>query len=129
MPRKLTLEQFIEILNTVHNNKYDYSMVVYAGANAKIQITCPIHGPFTQRAGDHRNGSGCKHCSQLTKIQTNLVKYGTKYPGQNKEVKEKRKQTNLERYGFENAAQNRDVIEKIQQTNLERYGVNMHSSI
>jgi hypothetical protein len=54
--------------------------------------------------------------------QTNLERYGTEYPIQNKDVQDKRKQTNLERYGTEYPSQNKEIQEKIKQTNLERYG-------
>ena len=56
-------------------------------------------------------------------IETNLKKYGTKFVGQNKEVKEKIKKTNIERYGFEQASKNEDVKNKSKRTILERYGV------
>ena len=54
--------------------------------------------------------------------QTNLKKYGVKYPTQNTEVKNKIKQTNLERYGTEHTFENEEIKDKIRKTNLERYG-------
>lgn len=60
---KHTLEEFIELSNKKHNNKYDYSKVVYNGLHEKVKIICPIHGEFEQLAGSHLKGSGCPECS------------------------------------------------------------------
>ena len=54
--------------------------------------------------------------------ETNLTKYGCENPFQNKEVKEKMKETNLEKYGCEHPFQNKDVQEKVKATNLIKYG-------
>lgn len=48
--------------NSIHNNKYDYSSVVYKGAKSKVTIICPHHGEFLQAPNDHLNGCGCRHC-------------------------------------------------------------------
>ena len=48
--------------NKIHNFKYDYSKVVYLNMKSSIKIICPIHGEFTQIAGDHLSGSGCRKC-------------------------------------------------------------------
>jgi hypothetical protein len=74
-----------------------------------------------------KTGSYCKVCIQQIKSnnfkQTNLQKYGTENPQQNKNIKEKTKQTNLERYGVENILQSKECQDKVKQTNLQRYGV------
>ncbi len=44
--------------------------------------------------------------------ETNLKKYGTKAPAQNKEVLEKMKKTTLERFGVENVFKDKDKIKK-----------------
>ena len=54
--------------------------------------------------------------------KTNIERYGTANPLQNKEIKEKKKQTNIERYGTANPLQNKEVREKTYKTNKERYG-------
>ena len=51
-----------EEYNKIHNNKYDYSKTVYNGDSEKITITCPKHGDFEQRAGEHLH-YGCRHCA------------------------------------------------------------------
>ena len=63
MSRKfLTLGQFIERANILHNNLYDYSKTIYTNTNSKVKIICPTHGEFEQRASGHLTGQGCKQC-------------------------------------------------------------------
>lgn len=54
--------------------------------------------------------------------ETNLVRYGTKYPIYNKHIKEKMFKTNQERYGVDWPLQNKDIQKKTIDTSLERYG-------
>jgi hypothetical protein len=61
--RTLTKQQFIKKAKAKHGNKYDYSKTEYANHRTKVTITCPIHGDFTQRAGHHLDGRGCKLCA------------------------------------------------------------------
>ena len=60
----ISLEEFIERSNLVHDvGKYDYSESIYTGRNSVITIYCNTHmESFTQLAGYHMNGSGCKKC-------------------------------------------------------------------
>lgn len=60
--RKLTVEEFIERANKIHNNKYNYSKSEYKGGKEKICIICPKHGEFWQTAGHHLQGHGCPKC-------------------------------------------------------------------
>lgn len=60
---KLTLENFIEKSNLIHNGKYDYSNSIYISQKDPITIICKIHGEFSQQAGNHIRGSGCPKCS------------------------------------------------------------------
>ena len=60
-----TQEEWINKANSVHNNKYDYSLVEYKGSNEKVCIICPKHGEFWQRASSHIFGSGCPECAKL----------------------------------------------------------------
>lgn len=70
-----------------------------------------------------------KYAIKIQMEKTNLEKYGTKYPSQSEQIREKVKQTNLEKYGCENPFQSEEVKEKIKKVNLDRYGVEcpMHS--
>lgn len=64
MPAKLTKETFIERSNKKHNNKYDYSKVVYINSTTKVTIICPIHGKFSQTPAVHMKAElGCKKCA------------------------------------------------------------------
>lgn len=70
MPRKLTLEDFINKANIVHNSKYNYSKTHYISMVEKVIIICPIHGEFSQAPKDHINKKlGCPKCGK--KIQSN----------------------------------------------------------
>jgi hypothetical protein len=64
------LEKFISKSNTIHNSKYDYSKVVYENNKLMLTITCPEHGDFKQRAGNHLRGDGCPKCSNNKKLNT-----------------------------------------------------------
>ena len=55
---------YIEKAREIHQGMYDYSLVDYKNSFTKIEIGCPIHGIFTQRACDHINQKqGCPKCS------------------------------------------------------------------
>ncbi len=63
MPKRITITEFINRSNIVHNNKYDYSLVEYVNNCTKVQIICPIHGIFEQKPNDHMRNIGCSKCS------------------------------------------------------------------
>ena len=60
---KLTVNEFIEESNIIHNFKYDYSKVEYINTNTKVCIICPEHGEFWQIPKTHKKGIGCSKCS------------------------------------------------------------------
>lgn len=57
-------KDFILKSNIVHDEKYDYSKVVYKKSVENVIIICPIHGEFKQRPDSHYSGSGCQICSE-----------------------------------------------------------------
>ena len=65
--KKITFDEFKDKSKEVHNNKYDYSKVVYTHTKEKVIITCPIHGDFEQRPHNHLRGEGCRNCGYLIK--------------------------------------------------------------
>jgi hypothetical protein len=71
MRKKITLEEFKERSNKIHNNKYDYSKSVYINAISKLIIICPIHGEFNQKAHSHSSGSECPKCIKQQVIDRN----------------------------------------------------------
>ncbi len=63
-------DYFVEKANTIHNNKYDYSLVNYVTNKTPVKIICPIHGTFLQAPGNHINqGQGCPDCGTETAHQ------------------------------------------------------------
>lgn len=61
--KRLTLNEFIERSNIVHNFKYDYSKSKYINAKTKLQIQCPYHGVFYQTPDKHLyDKCGCALC-------------------------------------------------------------------
>lgn len=75
MPRKLTLEDFIQRAREVHDNKYDYSKVTYVNANTKVCIICPEHGEFWQTPDKHTTrGHGCPKCCK-TGVKSNTESF------------------------------------------------------
>lgn len=63
---RITLRDFKERANKVHENKYDYSKVeLNNGIRSKITIICPKHGEFQQIAYDHLNEHGCPSCAVI----------------------------------------------------------------
>lgn len=79
----MDLNDYIEKVSNIHNNKYDYSKTVYINANTKVCIICPVHGEFWQKAADHLyNEAGCPICSSskgelsiLKFLEDNHIKY------------------------------------------------------
>lgn len=55
-------ESFIEECKKVHSGFYLYDLTTYTGKVNNIDITCPLHGVFSQKAENHRNGMGCPSC-------------------------------------------------------------------
>jgi len=58
-----TNKNFIYDANKKHNNKYDYSLVVYKNSETKVKIICPNHGIFLQTPHSHLQGNGCPICA------------------------------------------------------------------
>jgi hypothetical protein len=60
--RPRSTEDFVFKANMLHQNKYDYSEVVYKSSKVPIKIKCPVHGNFTQTPNDHITTKGCEKC-------------------------------------------------------------------
>ena len=65
MAKKLTQEQVIDQFNSVHGDRYDYSLVNYVNNRTKVSIICSIHGVFKQLPADHKAKIGCIKCGFL----------------------------------------------------------------
>ena len=71
----LTTDGFILRAREVHENKYDYSDVIYINEHTPVLITCPNHGIFQQRPNNHLNGHGCSECGIEMKHLNNGFKW------------------------------------------------------
>lgn len=71
-----TTNEFIEQVQKIHGERYDYSKVFYIKSNLKVIIICREHGEFLQSPAIHKVGGGCSKCANtINKIKT---RYSTK---------------------------------------------------
>lgn len=72
MSKKLTLNEFINRSNKIHDFKYKYDLITednFGGSHTKVDILCPHHGKFIQLAKLHMNGGGkCPKCSYSERV-------------------------------------------------------------
>lgn len=67
----MNTSEFITKSNIIHNNTYDYSLVVYKNIRTKVAIVCPVHGVFHQTPSDHiYRQAGCRKCKILSRTIT-----------------------------------------------------------
>jgi len=69
MKKITTISNFIKKCKIIHNNKYDYSLII-PNNSIKVDIICPEHGIFKQKPYHHSNGHGCPSCSKNKKFNT-----------------------------------------------------------
>lgn len=60
--QKFTRDEFIDRAILIHGDKYDYSKLTYVSAREDVEIICPTHGAFFQKAFRHLSGRGCQKC-------------------------------------------------------------------
>lgn len=60
--------EFINKAKKVHGDRFDYSMVDYINAHAKVKIGCSVHGEYLQAPYHHIQGSGCPVCSLSSQV-------------------------------------------------------------
>lgn len=82
-------ETFIQKARSVHDDKYDYSKVVYVDCSTRVEIGCPNpkHKYFWQTPSDHLSGSGCNICNESKgerQVATILDKLNIPYKRQKK---------------------------------------------
>lgn len=63
LSRKLGATTILERFVGVHGNTYAYNIKDDIMLSSYIDITCPVHGIFTQAVSDHIVGKGCKQCA------------------------------------------------------------------
>ena len=52
-------KDFIEKAIEIHQDKYDYSNIIYISSITKVKIICKKHGEFEQTPSQHLSGAGC----------------------------------------------------------------------
>ncbi len=82
--RNMSLNEIINKLKIIHNNKYNYSLMNYDKKNDNIIIICNKHGEFEQRLSHHLYGSGCPKCVNKNVTNEEFInksneKHGDKY--------------------------------------------------
>jgi very-short-patch-repair endonuclease len=101
MPKKLTADDFLSRSKKIHRNFYEYENIEYKNNRSIINIICPKHGRFKQKAYLHLNGAGCILCyrdrqrsstdvfiKKAKKIHKSFYDYSkTIYLGANEKVK------------------------------------------
>lgn len=59
---RLTDQDFIDRAVLVHGDTYDYPNPAYTNMTSPVSISCRVHGVFSQIAGNHLSGKGCRKC-------------------------------------------------------------------
>ena len=63
--------EYINILNILFDNKYDYSLMNFYNKQSYIKVLCNIHEEFEIKLSLHLNGHGCKKCASDALRYTN----------------------------------------------------------
>jgi hypothetical protein len=71
--KRLNLQRFIDRANKIHKRRYDYSKTEYSSAHAPVEIICPEHGSFIQKAYSHLQGTGCPKCGHAKATQSSYT--------------------------------------------------------
>ncbi|WP_418642447.1 DUF723 domain-containing protein [Vibrio chaetopteri] len=61
--RTYSLEEWKEKSSKAHNNKFDYTDMVFIKGSPIVTVKCPNHGPITVYKNQHIRGTGCKQCA------------------------------------------------------------------
>jgi hypothetical protein len=69
----LDTDEFIKRATMAHGNLYSYVKSVYVKHDAKLVITCKVHGDFLQEPVSHWTGSGCRECAIAKKRFSGLT--------------------------------------------------------
>lgn len=64
MPLLQPWAEYVAEVTAKHHGYYAYNNPV--PVNGKIEVTCPVHGPFWIRKNSHKSGNGCSQCSGRT---------------------------------------------------------------
>ena len=71
-----TLESFLVACKIVHGDRYDYSHInEYTNNKTPVDITCEVHGIFSQTPAKHLGGSGCTKCRLKSDHYSKVIDY------------------------------------------------------
>lgn len=68
-----TTEEFVKKAQSIHGDKYDYSLVKYKTAKENVVIVCDKHGEFIQTPDNHYK-FGCNDCGRERVSEKNRIK-------------------------------------------------------
>jgi len=91
---KMTKDAFLEKVEIIHGDYYDYELTEIKTQRDNIIIICPTHGAFEQKLSNHLNGSGCKTCG--------LNSMANKNKSTKEEFIEKAKKIHNNKYDYSN---------------------------
>lgn len=81
MPKKVTRDEYVQRLNTIHQHQYDYTLLPNdLSTSTRISVGCRVHGVFTPTLSAHLQGSGCPFCNwdnKKEKTQQKLIAKAT----------------------------------------------------
>lgn len=60
--KRVSFDDFILRANKIHGDKFIYDKKSYCGIESVLNISCPIHGEFTQVGKTHLKSNGCPKC-------------------------------------------------------------------
>lgn len=64
--RFITLQEFINRANKIHNNKFNYENSIYISSINKLKIKCKLcKNVFLQSPNNHLHGNGCPTCKNI----------------------------------------------------------------
>jgi len=71
--KRKTVNEWIELSNSIHDSKYKYPFSEWGTFNSKskLPISCPLHGVFHQSMSNHthsKNPTGCPSCSGIKQL-------------------------------------------------------------
>jgi hypothetical protein len=70
------INDFILDAKNVHNDKYNYSLVIYNGVDNKVKVICKIHNIFEITPYQHiKRKQGCSKCSYSKKYSNSQIKW------------------------------------------------------
>ena len=72
--KRKTFANFEQQAHIIHYNQYSYNANTYTKRTTKTEITCKIHGIFTQTPTSHLSGQGCPKCAKERVGQKNAIR-------------------------------------------------------